>query len=296
MTTGQTVSLKAAYAAFAEGLRHAASSESAWKSAWSRLAAIGPARIGRMSLLNQFTAIMQGAKQYTATRKGWGRMNRTVDEWAKPVYVLQPVMVDKRDPMTGAIVRDSKGKPEQRLVCFRELEQFRVEDTVDTTTGERGYTPPPPPVDVAQSFEGWQHLLPELESAFGVRIGFDTEPLPEGVNGFFRFGDRRIVVRQAGRSSGAVFRTLCHELSHSLLHKEFSHDERGVREVEAETSAAVVCRALGVVTDTYSFQYVACWGGLDANELDKQLKASATNIFKATRAILAVVAPSHSEE
>jgi hypothetical protein len=295
MSTG-TVSIKEAYAAFAAGLRHAASSESAWKAAWSRLAAIGPARIGRMTPLNQWTAMMQGAKQYTATAQGWNRLNRTVDEGAKPVFVLQPVMVPLRDERGQVVLNKVTGKPEKRLAYFRQLAQYRVEDTVDAATGERGYTPPPPPVDVAQSFEGWQHLIPQFESAFGVRIGFDTESLPEGVNGFFRFHDRAIVVRQAGRSSGAVFRTLCHELSHSLLHGEASHDERGVREVEAETSAAVVCRALGVVTDTYSFQYVACWGGLDADALDKQLKASATNILKATKAIMAIVAPDHSEE
>ena len=255
------------------------------------MAALGPARLSRMSMMNQFRAIAQGAKNYSMTRGGWKRNNRKVKEGARPVFVLQPksvLMYDER----GQLMRDENGNPRERLGYFVELAQYRVEDTVDATTGEEGYTPPPPPVDVASSVEGWQHLIPQFEADFKVRIGFDSEPMPEGANGFFRYHDRAVVVKTEGRSSGAVFRTLCHELTHSLLHGERSHDDRGVKEVEAETSAAVVCRAMGVAPDNgYSFQYVSCWGGFDPDALDKQLKESANNILKASTAILTVIAP-----
>ncbi|MBV9581332.1 MAG: ImmA/IrrE family metallo-endopeptidase, partial [Chloroflexi bacterium] len=54
-------------------------------------------------------------------------------------------------------------------------------------------------------------------------------------------------------------KTLAHELAHALLHGQPM--ERGLMELEAESVAFVVCDALGIASDDWSFGYVTTWSG-----------------------------------
>jgi O-methyltransferase involved in polyketide biosynthesis len=54
-------------------------------------------------------------------------------------------------------------------------------------------------------------------------------------------------------------KTLAHEIGHALLHEQF--DNRVLAELEAESTAYVICQALGLDTSDYSFGYVAGWAG-----------------------------------
>lgn len=283
------VNSKAVFEAYSKALVEAVASNGDWLKFIETTATIGPASTRRFSFMNQIWLMIQGSSGHTATYNGWRKLGRTVVKGAKAVTVLKPVMVPEKGS-DGKPVLNADGKAVMRLVGFQSLNQFRVEDTVDLATGEKGYTPPPPPVDVTHDFEAWKHLLPVFEEQFKVSITF-VDDTGNGTNGFFRFSDRAIVVKTGGRSSGAVFRTLCHELAHSELHPDASHDERSVREMEAESVAAVVCRAMGMPTDGYSFNYVAVWAGENADGLDKKIKASGQNITRAADKILDIVAP-----
>src|SRR5690606_24614391 len=53
------------------------------------------------------------------------------------------------------------------------------------------------------------------------------------------------------------FKTLCHETAHMLLHT--GAEARPSAELEAETTAFLVCHALGIDTSSYSFAYLASW-------------------------------------
>jgi hypothetical protein len=48
-------------------------------------------------------------------------------------------------------------------------------------------------------------------------------------------------------------KTLAHELAHAVLHGEPA--ERGLMELEAESVAFVVCHALGIASDDWTFGY-----------------------------------------
>jgi len=78
-------------------------------------------------------------------------------------------------------------------------------------------------------------------------------------------------------------------VGHALLHdpevpatKELT---RGLMELEAESTAFVVCAALGMETSDYSFGYVAGWAG-GAPEAVQGIKASTSRIQRATSAVL----------
>ena len=60
---------------------------------------------------------------------------------------------------------------------------------------------------------------------------------------------------------------------------------RGLKELEAESTAYVICTALGMDTSDYSFGYVAGWAG-GAPEALQGIKASTGRIQKAATAVL----------
>lgn len=67
-----------------------------------------------------------------------------------------------------------------------------------------------------------------------------------------------------------TLKTLIHEIAHALLHSspEARELDRATKEVEAESTAFIVCYYYGIDTSDYSFPYVATWAeGKDADVL-----------------------------
>jgi uncharacterized lipoprotein NlpE involved in copper resistance len=64
-------------------------------------------------------------------------------------------------------------------------------------------------------------------------------------------------------------------------------DDRPIAELEAESTAFMVCRVLGLDTSDYSFGYVASWAGGGA-EAVAAIKASCARIQRAAGTILAM--------
>ena len=91
-------------------------------------------------------------------------------------------------------------------------------------------------------------------------LGYTVErtELPGATHGDCTFALRRIRVECRNERAQQV-KTLAHELAHALLHEGV--DDRPLAELEAESTAYVVCRTLGFDTGVYSFGYVACWAG-----------------------------------
>jgi antirestriction protein ArdC len=97
-------------------------------------------------------------------------------------------------------------------------------------------------------------------------------------------------VRVRDDVSGAqAAKTLAHELAHVLLgHADNTLSYvtcRGRCEVEAESVAFLVCRAVGLPTDAYTFAYVAGWSGGKA----EVVRSTADRVLAASRAILAAL-------
>ena len=93
---------------------------------------------------------------------------------------------------------------------------------------------------------------------------------------------RRIRVEVA-RSPSQRLKTLAHELAHAILHE--SIDDLSVAELEAESTAYVVCAQLGLDTGGYSFGYVATWAGGGGAAI-AAIKASCERIQRAADLIV----------
>jgi len=129
--------------------------------------------------------------------------------------------------------------------------------------------------------------LTEFAGSIGFRVEL-PETLESGANGDTTHSMGRIRV-VASNSEVQQVKTLAHEIGHALLHdpqvpatKELT---RGLMELEAESTAYVICAALGMDTSDYSFGYVAGWAG-GAPEAVHGIKASTSRIQRATSAVL----------
>ena len=90
-------------------------------------------------------------------------------------------------------------------------------------------------------------------------------------------------------SDAQTIKTLVHELAHSVLHCTGGAEEgadRPTKETQAESVAFIVCNALGISSEQYSFEYLASWAsGKDAKELLKSMNVIKTTADKIIAAV-----------
>jgi hypothetical protein len=125
-------------------------------------------------------------------------------------------------------------------------------------------------------------------------IGFTVEDaeLPGSVNGDCSHELHRIRVEITNSPAQRV-KTLAHEIGHALLHEKY--DNRPLAEMEAESTAYVVCQALGLDTSDYSFGYVATWAG-GGEQAIAGIKGSCDRIQKSASTILRAFEPAGEQE
>ena len=220
----------------------------------------------RMWLFQQ--AMMRGWDDlgHVAGFRTWLTLGRYVRKGEHGLNVLAPVRVK---------VTDEDGNEAWVLRAFKVETVF-----ADRQTDGEGEIPEPirPQLLAGDGPRGAWVALAALVEARGFAI--NRSPLFPA-NGETSFASQ--VVTVADRlEDAAAFKTLCHELAHTILHAPESvdyHANRGRCEVEAESVAYLVCRELGLETDGYSFPYVATWAGGDAKVVtaaaDKALSCAA---------------------
>ena len=116
----------------------------------------------------------------------------------------------------------------------------------------------------------YDDLLDAIKSISPVPVCF--EDIKGSANGFYAPTDQKIVVKR-GLPEAQTLKTLIHETAHACLghgSKE-DHLDRRTHEVQAESVAYVVSKAIGLDTEDYSIGYVAGWSS--GKEI-KELKAS----------------------
>jgi antirestriction protein ArdC len=179
----------------------------------------------------------------------WQKMGRTVRRGEKAIWILAPMVARAAKEMDG----DADQRP--RVAGFRCVPVFDVSQTEGEELPE-----------VCRRLAGDDHVggFDRLRPVARL-LGYSVEltPLGGGTNGDCNFELRRIRVH-SGNSAAQQVKTLAHELAHALLHHEREHHRpESLRraELEAESTAYVVCHHLGLDSAGYSFGYVACWAG-----------------------------------
>lgn len=129
--------------------------------------------------------------------------------------------------------------------------------------------------------ENLKDIIDNLINSSPITITYDYNLKKNDGNGYYDLLNKSIALR-AGMSTLQTFKTIIHEIAHSILHNDdkCSNEEA---EVQAESIAFVVCSALGLDTIGYSFEYVATWSS--GKEL-RELRGSLSVIEKTSKEIL----------
>jgi hypothetical protein len=279
---------------------------------------------GRFHRYSFGNALLIGAQCPEATRvagfTAWRRLGRSVRRGERAIWILAPVVGRRRAARDGAdgdgadgdgadgdgADRDGAGRggagrggagrggagtvgagsraadraesgDVRRLVGFRPVPVFDISQTDGDDLPEvcRAVAGDDP--------AGWFDALSGCAAGLGYSVL--RAELPGAVNGDCTFATRTIRVERRNGPAQQV-KTLAHELAHALLHEGTA--DRSLAELEAESTAFVVCRVLGLDTSEYSFGYVACWAG-GGEEAVAGIKASCGRIQQAAGLIVAAV-------
>ena len=140
--------------------------------------------------------------------------------------------------------------------------------------------------DLIEVAGSWGYTVKDLPaSAMG---GIVNQP---GACGMVDFKNREICLNDTLPTNHRV-KTLVHELAHAELHADLEREDRDKRawEVEAESSAFIVCKMMGLDTSSYSFSYVAGWAGeREGDELQAFLESRMGRIDAGVDSILEAI-------
>lgn len=131
--------------------------------------------------------------------------------------------------------------------------------------------------------EQFNTLLANLIAVSPVQVEY--EDIQSAALGYFNSAENRIAIKE-GMAQEQTIKTLVHEIAHAMLHNdngEESETDHDTKEVQAESVAYTVCKALGINTDEYSFGYIAGWS--KGKEV-KELTASMEVIRKTAKTII----------
>lgn len=168
---------------------------------------------------------------------------------------------DKINPDTNEPFLDSNGKPIKEKVKFY-YHKYKVGYVYDVSQTEGKELPSLGVKELNGEVINYDIFLQALKRVSPVPIEF--EDIGTNARGYYHLIDKRIVI-QSGMSELQTLKTAIHEIIHARLHdKDKLQDQQDqpdqvTREVQAESSAFVICKYFGLDTSDYSFGYIAGW-------------------------------------
>lgn len=202
----------------------------------------------------------------------WLKRGRYVKKGEKGISILAPA------PYKIKETNDRGEEIESKRMCFKTVTVFNV----DQTDGE------PLPESPVKLLEGDDAgLFDRLHGyAQSLNIPVNIKPLP--CNGHCRYeGEKPVEIAiNPELSPLQSAKTLSHELAHAILHSELQyrmHEPTSLLELEAESTAFIVCNHFGFDTGEYSFGYIS---GHCSKDTIKTLKESAARITQAAKQII----------
>lgn len=215
---------------------------------------------------------------YVAGYKQWQeKFNRYVNKGENGLMILMPGK-GVRDVETGEVDADGNKIIEKRKYTYF-FPQYVFD--ISQTSGQELPTPLPRLDFEVKDYDRIMDALREMAS-----IPVFIEEMNGTKSGFFSPADNTIHIKN-GMSNAQTIKTFIHELTHSRLHNDIvqaiSKTPRDWMEVEAESTAFIVCEHLGLDTSDYSFGYVAGWS--DGKTLE-ELKSCAVHIKEASKQMI----------
>ncbi len=184
---------------------------------------------------------------------------------------------EKKDN-SGKPILGADGQPMKETVT-RQIPSYTPVSVYDVSQTEGG--PLPQLInELNESAEAYQNLMQAIREVSPFQISI--EDIKGAAKGFCDPMAQKIVI-QLGMSEAQSVKTAIHEVTHADLYAPEvnlslnNRTDRRTREVEAESTAFVVCSHYGIDTSDYTFPYLASWSS--TKEL-KELQNSLDTIQK----------------
>lgn len=217
------------------------------------------AAMGKFHRYSASNILLITAQRPEATRvagyQTWRKLHRQVTRGAKGIVIFAP-LVRRTVDSNGCGLEIER----EKLVGYRAAVVFDVVDT----TGE--------PLPSLTQFEGnpgeYLERLKALVTQSGCSLEYSTSILP--AQGQCSMGK---IILLPDLASAEEFHVLTHEVAHSRLHFTARRAEttKSIRETEAEAVAFVVGQAIGLETNSASWDYVKLYDG-DKDTLARSLQ------------------------
>ena len=221
------------------------------------------------------------AASYVAGYKAWNqKFNRQVQSGEKGIQIIgyspKNIIVDKaKTDQDGNTVTDQAGKTVLEKVTRQVASYFPV--YVYDIAQTKGDPLPKLVNELDGSVTGYNELMQALKESTAFSIELDE--IPGDTKGICNYSNKQIII-QSGMSEAQTIKTAIHEITHADLHApklaltmDTDIPYKHAREVEAESTAFVVCSHYGLDTSEYSFPYLASWSSTaELKELESSLE------------------------
>ncbi len=234
------------------------------------------------SLNNTLLIMMQcPAATKVAGFHTWKRLQRKIIKGSKSIRILAPRIFINADA-------GSDETEDKKILYFRAIGVFDVSQTEGEDLPTRPYTLS---IDGDED-EGLYEKLRTFSASKGCPV--NEVDIDGGCLGYYDPSAHSIGIK-SGMSLARKAHVLSHEIAHSLLHRGVAevdgrnpaHLSRGIKELEAESVAYIICTSVGLDVGTSSFGYIADW---NKKETKKELTESAKRIASTAKGIIGGIA------
>ena len=206
------------------------------------------ARFHKYSVNNTMLIFLQRPEaSYINSYSGWKSVGRMVKKGEKGIRIIAPVTIKVQKEAEN----DSSNleKIKEKVIAFRTAYVFDLSQT------EGKELPLLNNKELIGNVSQYAKIMDAIRQIAPVPIQFGE--ISSETKGYYDYTNRIIMIRD-GMSELHTVKTAIHELTHALLHSDKNIGKNSyVKETEAESVAYVVCNALGLDTEEYSFPYLA---------------------------------------
>lgn len=197
--------------------------------------------------------------------------NRTVKKGEKGIKILAPQIHTVKK-----VVKEDEDDEDYKFYTYKVISVFDVSQT----DGD-------PLPELCKPLQGevknFENIVKCLSNQTKAEVIFDDK-VNAREKGFYNYKDNKIVVHPNDQLQ--QLKTLVHEITHSLQPNVRNVGETPVLELEAESTAYVVCNALGYDTGEYSIEYLSNWKEETENEVKDSLKFISSTANKLIKALV----------
>lgn len=229
------------------------------------------ASMGRFHRYSWGNVLLISSQRPSATQVAgfhtWHNLDRSVKKGEKGIMILAPVLVRDKDHPTASPQHASKSEEIFRLAGFRTAYVFDVSQTEGKPLPEFAKT--------TGDVKDYAEKLKASVASHGITVEYNASIAP--AQGLSTGGRIQLM---PGMAPAEEFSVLAHELAHEMLHhgKDTAMPSKLVRETQAEAVAFVVCRGVGLETNTAAADYIALYNG------DKKTLAASLWVIQDTSA------------